>query len=48
MDNASKELTHGEKYIITNGEHKNHICYKAHEAKGVSYFTHPKERCFFC
>ncbi|MDP5083416.1 MAG: DUF2793 domain-containing protein [Rickettsiaceae bacterium] len=47
MNNAPKELTNGEKYIITNGEYKNHICYIAHESKGVSYFLPQKGALFF-
>jgi hypothetical protein len=47
MDNVPENLAAGEKYIITIGDHKNHICYKAHESKGITYFIPQKGALFF-
>ena len=47
IDNVPENLTAGEKYIITIGDHKNHICYKAHESKGITYFIPQKGALFF-
>lgn len=32
-------MTYGEKYLITGGDHKNKICYFAHESKGTQYIS---------
>lgn len=40
-------LKSGEKYIITNGEHKDHICYKTHESKNIEYFIPSPGTLFF-
>ena len=41
-----KELCSGEKFIITEGDRKNQICYRSHKYKGIDYIT-PNEGMFF-
>ncbi len=45
--NPPETLQEGEKYIITDGEYKNHICFKTHESKDVSYFLPKTGTLFF-
>jgi len=47
IDNIPANLVSGEKYIISDGRYKNHICYKTHDAKEIQYFLPNNGMLFF-
>lgn len=47
LQTAPEHLSINEKYIITDGEHVNHICYIADASKGIEYMKLQDNMIFF-